>query len=161
MIPGLLLLLLVGVALSSRGSSATAAPSGEFLEWGYRDGKPFQLVLTSVGTDSAGRAALLRPDAAAAYVAMRDEAAKLGLTFVINRAFATFAQQQALRALYESGKGALAAPPGYSNHQQGIAVDVETVGPSADVFDWLTFNAARFNWKRTVPSEPWHWEFYL
>ena len=39
-----------------------------------------------------------------------------------------------------------------SNHQNGRALDL-TTSP------WLTDNAARFGFRRTVPSEAWHYEF--
>jgi hypothetical protein len=47
----------------------------------------------------------------------------------------------------------LAAAPGYSNHQSGRALDLT-------VSSWLANNAARFGFKRTVPSEAWHYEFF-
>ncbi len=59
-----------------------------------------------------------------------------------------------------------AAKPGWSNHQSGIAVDIRvhlTVvmlaeNKTSKEYRWLKANAARFGFKRTVKSEPWHWE---
>lgn len=127
--------------------------------WGYINGKPELLELVEVGVDAKGQPLLLRWDAAEAWGALRAAAAAEGVDLQLNSAFRYFEQQQALRALYEAGKGALAAPAGYSNHQGGVAVDVETEGGSNRAFVWLNVNAARFNFKRTVPAEPWHWEF--
>jgi len=62
------------------------------------------------------------------------------------------------------------APPGKSNHGNGIALDLNTGGyPSypgnpfnqgGKIMQWLTFNAHRFGFLRSVSSEAWHWEYY-
>ncbi len=71
-----------------------------------------------------------------------------------------------------------AAPQGRSNHQGGLALDINgmqskisgrtllisgsgKLGASiyGPVFDWMQKNAWKFGWRRTVPSEIWHWEF--
>jgi hypothetical protein len=65
------------------------------------------------------------------------------------------AEQQYLYDCYltkSCNNGNLAAKPGYSNHQNGRAVDVSTSS-------WLFANAAKFGFVRTVPSEDWHWEY--
>lgn len=62
------------------------------------------------------------------------------------------------------------AQPGKSNHGNGIALDLNTGGyPSypgtpflegGKIMKWLTENAHRFGFIRTVKSEAWHWEYY-
>jgi LAS superfamily LD-carboxypeptidase LdcB len=53
-----------------------------------------------------------------------------------------------------------AAPPGSSNHQNGIAFDIAVGGGSGDpIYDWLKKNAPARGFIRTVNKEPWHWEF--
>lgn len=47
------------------------------------------------------------------------------------------------------------ASPGYSNHGNGVAVDIHP-GP---IQAWLKSNASRFGWVNDVPSEPWHWSY--
>lgn len=53
------------------------------------------------------------------------------------------------------------APPGYSMHEQGLAIDF-TVGcctiksRSSAAFQWLASNAANYGFYN-LPSEPWHW----
>lgn len=47
------------------------------------------------------------------------------------------------------------ASPGYSNHGNGVAVDIH---PGA-IQQWLKGNAGRFGWVNDVPSEPWHWSY--
>ena len=58
--------------------------------------------------------------------------------------------------LYKQGKGNLAAPPGYSNHQSGKALDLNT--SAKGVYTWLSKHGATYGFRRTVPSEKWHWE---
>lgn len=48
--------------------------------------------------------------------------------------------------------------PGYSNHNLGIAFDIQTQGNEKS-FVWLSNNAEKFNFFRTVASEKWHWEY--
>lgn len=49
----------------------------------------------------------------------------------------------------------LTASPGYSNHGNGVAVDIHP-GP---IQAWLKGNAGRYGWVNDVPSEPWHWSY--
>lgn len=93
------------------------------------------------------------------YIAMRDDAKAQGVILKLNTAYRTMAEQQRLYALYKAGKGAKAALPGWSNHQMGLALDIESANGSNAAFHWLTANAAKYKFKRTVASEPWHWEF--
>jgi hypothetical protein len=60
--------------------------------------------------------------------------------------------------MYLNGTGNLAAKPGYSNHQSGHALDLNT--SSAGVYAWLEHHGATYGFKRTVPSEIWHWEYW-
>jgi len=101
----------------------------------------------------------LREDAAEAFRAMHAAAAAESVTLVVNSSFRSMEAQERLYAEYQAGTGNLAARPGYSNHQGGIAVDIQTGGTGTKVYAWLDRNAARYGFKRTVASEPWHWEF--
>lgn len=49
-----------------------------------------------------------------------------------------------------------AAPPGYSNHQSGHALDLNT--SASGVYSWLSNHGRAYAFRRTVPSERWHWE---
>jgi len=122
---------------------------------GYVNGLPVRLDVVKI--DAAGHQ--LRKDAAAAFMRMQSAAQAAGVTLVVNTAFRDMAFQERLYALYQAGTGNLAAKPGTSNHQGGVAVDVETAGGTNPAFVWLNNNAFRFGFKRTVASEPWHWEF--
>jgi peptidoglycan hydrolase CwlO-like protein len=53
------------------------------------------------------------------------------------------------------------ARPGFSMHEQGLAVDFQSNGSfinsrSNPAFGWLAANAGRFGFTN-LPSEPWHW----
>jgi hypothetical protein len=90
------------------------------------------------------------------YLAMKAAARKAGVALKIVSGFRTMAKQRELYRLYKLGKGNLAAPPGYSNHQSGLALDLNTSAPG--VYSWLSKHASTYGFRRTVPSEAWHWE---
>jgi LAS superfamily LD-carboxypeptidase LdcB len=65
------------------------------------------------------------------------------------------------------------APPGYSNHSNGMAVDFNTTQAKQKYaakkkqndawkktwfHDWLTHNARRFGFK-PLSTEAWHWDY--
>jgi LAS superfamily LD-carboxypeptidase LdcB len=61
----------------------------------------------------------------------------------------------------------LEAPPGVSNHSNGLAVGSVYYGANSDVqeqwrelwlYHWLKKNGKRFNFKQ-LPSEEWHWDY--
>lgn len=59
-----------------------------------------------------------------------------------------------------STTGNLAAVPGTSNHQNGIALDLNTGAKAgSDVYDWLVGNAWKYGFIRAVQKERWHWEW--
>jgi hypothetical protein len=67
-------------------------------------------------------------------------------------------------AIYEAPSSSCSpptAPPGTSNHEQGLAVDFTCNGGgalsrSSSCFTWLKANAAGYGFYN-LPSEPWHW----
>lgn len=90
-----------------------------------------------------------------AFLKMQKAAVAAGVNLTINSGFRTQSEQQYFYNCYKSGKcnnGNLAARPGYSNHQNGRALDLKTSS-------WLSSNAGKFGFRRTVPSEPWHYEY--
>lgn len=90
------------------------------------------------------------------YQRMHEAAARDGVQLRLVSGFRTMEHQRYLYALYRAGRGNLAAVPGQSNHQSGHALDLNTRAPG--VYPWLQRNAARYGFRRTVPTEPWHWE---
>jgi LAS superfamily LD-carboxypeptidase LdcB len=80
-------------------------------------------------------------------------------------AFRDMGTQERLYAAFLAGTGNLAAKPGFSNHQSGIAVDIE-VGRSfvSREYLWLDSHAHEYGFINTgktfqTQQEPWHWEF--
>jgi hypothetical protein len=94
---------------------------------------------------------------ASAFVSMAEAALDDGVELELTSGFRTHQRQTELYEEYLHESGPLAAKPGYSNHQSGHAVDINVWDWT--VFEWLDANAAKYGFKRTVPSEPWHWEY--
>lgn len=118
---------------------------------GYVRGKPVELELKSIGGGL-----YLRADVASWYNAMKAAASAMGVTLQPSgprSAFRTPEQQASLtieRAEY-------AAQVNHSPHQGGIAIDLETTNSATNA--WLTANAGKFGFRRTVSNEPWHFEY--
>jgi D-alanyl-D-alanine carboxypeptidase/Putative peptidoglycan binding domain len=133
----------------------TGGPSGGGrVVTGYVQGQPRQITLKPV---PGGKE--LRADAADAFNRMHAAARAAGINLTVNSGFRSMEQQRALYQAYLNGTGNLAARPGYSNHQGGIATDINVGGTGTSTYRWLANNASRFGFVRTVPSEPWHWEY--
>lgn len=135
--------------------------------------------LISIGTDTQGREVLLAPAAAAAWQAMRRCAADAGVELLPVSGFRSYARQcEILRRKREAGLDwdavlAVSAPPGYSEHHGGHALDLGTPGSEAlqenfgdtAAFRWLCRHAALFDFYLSYPRgnaqgydyEPWHW----
>lgn len=89
----------------------------------------------------------LRADAARAATAAVQESD----VPIVRSSFRTRRQQELLYENYLRG-GPLAAPPGKSKHEVGLALDAR--GTKA----WEVA-MEKHGWRRTVASEPWHWEY--
>ncbi len=95
---------------------------------------------------------------ARAVLAMRSAALAAGIELKLESGFRTVEEQRALFRAWRKGRGNKAARPGMSNHQSGRALDIAVVSvPGA--LAWLEANGASFGFKRTVKTEPWHWEY--
>jgi hypothetical protein len=81
------------------------------------------------------------------------DAKKDGVNLQITSANRTRAEQEVLYQKYLNGTGNLAAKPGTSNHESGLAIDF-TNTPGA--FAWLAKNAGRYGLKN-LKGEPWHY----
>lgn len=137
------------------------------------------LALAETGHD--GRQHQLIPEAASAWHAMKAAAHGEGIVLELVSAFRDVLEQaQIIRDKQARGMAmetilTLSAPPGYSEHHTGRALDINTPGCEAreepfedtDAFGWLTGNAGRFGFALSYPRgnplgftyEPWHW-FY-
>lgn len=115
---------------------------------GYNHGVPRTICVVTL------QGKLIEVNTARAFMRMQNAARASGISLVLNSGFRTMDQQRYLYDLYRRGVGNLAAYPGFSNHQSGIALDLGTAANS-----WLISHAASFGFRRTVPSEDWHWEW--
>ena len=150
-------LLALGVVVlgTVKASAATGTRVSRTSGTGYVNGRPVELELHDVGNGQS-----LRADAAAACLELLAAARAEGFALFVRSGFRTWDEQKALYQAYKAGTGALAAPPGYSNHQQGRSVDLGGVGSfTSTAYSWLTRNAARFGFRNDVASEYWHWTY--
>jgi LAS superfamily LD-carboxypeptidase LdcB len=125
----------------------------------YKNGQPIgKLKLVKV----AGR--LVSEPVAQAFLAMREAAKSVGVDLVLTSGFRTMEEQQRLWEAYQNGTGNLAAQPGYSNHQNGTAIDIKVWSSfQSPEYLWLAANAKRYGFVNTGKNfsqpEPWHWEY--
>jgi zinc D-Ala-D-Ala carboxypeptidase len=134
--------------LKQRGWSDILDPTAAS---GYRNGRRSQIDIVTVS------GAEVEVQTAQAFIAMRAAAADRGIDLWIHSGFRTRGQQAELYRAWKRGRGNKAARPGHSNHQSGRALDIAVSSPGA--LAWLSHNASRFGFKRTVRGEPWHWEY--
>lgn len=124
----------------------------------YKNGKPLgQIKLTVVDGVS------VETITAQAFRAMQAAAKAAGVHLTLASGFRTMEEQERLYKAYLDGTGNLAAKPGYSNHQNGIAIDIGVRSSfTSPEYLWLAQNAADFGFVNTGKNfsqpEPWHWE---
>ena len=114
---------------------------------------------------------------------MRNEAKKDGIFLVflsgyrsINLQNDIFYSLKSIRNQEASERARVSAPPGYSEHSTGFAIDIgdatqretdfEAEFENTDAFRWLIKNAAKFHFKlsfsknnKYIDYEPWHWRY--
>jgi LAS superfamily LD-carboxypeptidase LdcB len=120
---------------------------------GYQNGRAIKLEVTDVD------GVLVEVNTAKALLAMKHAADKDGVYLQAWSGFRSNEKQQELYDAWKAGSGNPAAKPGYSNHQSGRAVDINLLGVPKETYAWLLKHAGKFGFNRTVPSEPWHWEY--
>jgi zinc D-Ala-D-Ala carboxypeptidase len=142
--------------------------------------EPQELVVAETAPEE--REHLLVPLAATAWREMSAAARADGITLQIVSAFRGIERQgEIIRRKLALGISldqilAVSAPPGYSEHHSGCAVDLNTPGSppleptfeDTDAFRWLAGRAALFGFRLSFPRgnqfgyayEPWHWCFH-
>lgn len=135
--------------------------------------------LSVAETDATGVDYLLVPEAAAAWRTLKQAAHLDGIVVELVSAFRNVERQtEIIRDKLARGMPietilTLSAPPGYSEHHTGRAVDINTPGcePTEEPFEhteafrWLKQHAERFRFTLSYPRgnalgfiyEPWHW----
>ncbi len=137
--------------------------------------------LTLAEVEANGRKHLLTPDAARAWQQLKTAASRHGVDIFIVSAFRSVERQAAIiEGKLASGSTieqivTVNAPPFFSEHHTGCAVDIGTPGSAAlerefehtPAFAWLSANAHAFGFQLSYPLnnangyvyEPWHWRF--
>ena len=134
---------------ATRTSSANSGVPANLRAYG--NGRIPASQLTSIGGGHK-----LNSAAATKFTQMRADAAKAGVKIGVTDSYRSYSAQVDVarrKGLYKNG--GLAATPGTSKHGWGLAVDVKVNSAGQK---WLRQNAANYGFK-TIPREPWHWEF--
>ena len=114
---------------------------------------------------------------------MRKDAKNEGIYLVFLSGFRSIKLQEdifyslkSIRNQTASERARVSAPPGYSEHSTGYAIDIgdakfrqtdfEVEFENTDAFKWLKNNAAKYHFKlsfdknnKNVDYEPWHWRY--
>jgi D-alanyl-D-alanine carboxypeptidase len=126
----------------------------------------------------------LRQAAADQFLLMQRDAKAQGISLVPISAFRTVTEQEQLffeikqqRNQEARQRAEVSAPPGYSEHHTGYAVDIGDGSnqgthlsesfAQTKAFDWLQNNAAKYSFELSFPPnnpqgiayEPWHWRY--
>jgi D-alanyl-D-alanine carboxypeptidase len=126
----------------------------------------------------------LRKAAAKAFIEMQSDARRSGVILMPISAFRSKATQEKLffevkkqRNQQTRKRAEVSAPPGYSEHHTGYAIDIgDGRAPATNLsssfantaaFRWLQNNAAQYSFELSFPEnnpqginyEPWHWRF--
>jgi LAS superfamily LD-carboxypeptidase LdcB len=139
-------LALVFVLLAATSASADARTAT-----GYVGGAQTTIKVTDVGGKD------VEVKTAKAFRVMQKAARKAGVSLSIRSGYRSYKKQAQLYKDYRRGRGNLAAPPGYSNHESGRALDLYVTDHHA--YDWLREHGSTYGFHRTVPGEAWHWEY--
>lgn len=131
--------------------------------------------------DESGRKYLLTPETKQAWHAMKQAAQADGILLLMVSAFRSIQRQaEIIQAKLDGGDSlqavlSVCAPPGYSEHHTGRAIDITTPDePELEIsfeataaFAWLTEHAGQFGFVMSYPRgnrcgfqyEPWHWYY--
>lgn len=126
----------------------------------------------------------MHPSAAAQVDQIIADAKAAGIPLGAASGFRSWEQQRSLffdvkaeRGQSTATRAEVSAPPGYSEHHTGYAIDfIDVTADPADhlelafedtrVFAWLTNNASRYGFEMSFPKdnpnisyEPWHWRY--
>lgn len=115
-----------------------------------------------------------------AFIKMFKDAKKEDLTLIINSSFRSYEEQDEVYNEYLDSRGEeaankIAAKAGFSEHQTGMAIDIQTYGSNAktfeefDEFKWLQDNAHKYGFILRYPKdkeyltgyeyESWHYRY--
>ena len=122
-------------------------------------------------------------DMSKSLLKMRDDAKQDGINLVFLSGYRSISLQKdifyslkSMRNQIAAERAKVSAPPGYSEHSTGFAIDIgdaykretdfEVEFENTDAFRWLKENAAKYHFKlsfnknnKNVDYEPWHWRY--
>ncbi len=122
-------------------------------------------------------------DMSQSLLSMRQDAKMEGVNLVFLSGYRSIKLQEeifyslkSIRNQNASERARVSAPPGYSEHSTGFAIDIgdanyretdfEVEFENTDAFRWLKMNAAKYHFKlsfkknnRHINYEPWHWRY--
>ena len=126
----------------------------------------------------------LRKEAAQKFIQMQSDARRQGVILTALSGFRTVSEQEYLffaikaqRRQNASERAKVSAPPGYSEHHTGYAIDIgdgnlpatnfSTSFEETKAFQWLEKNAPRYSFELSfgkdnlqgISYEPWHWRY--
>lgn len=122
----------------------------------------------------------LKKEAALSFYKLSEDAKKKGYRIIIVSAYRSYTYQEKLFDYYVKEKGLnyalnCSAKPGHSEHQTGLAIDVEGSNFDYDLFeqsiefDWMKKNAYKYGFILRYPKgkehitgfkyEPWHYRY--
>lgn len=126
----------------------------------------------------------LREKAATKFLQMQQDAKRQGVILTPISGFRTISDQEYLffeikakRKQDVSKRAEVSAPPGYSEHHTGYAIDIgdgnapatnlSTNFDKTSAYQWLEKNAAKYSFELSFPKgnlqgisyEPWHWRY--
>ena len=129
---------------------------------------------------SYGENQKLKKDAYDAFIEMFNEAKKDNVTLIVNSSYRSYEIQDKTYSDYSSWYGVneadkIAARPGFSEHQTGLAIDIMTYKANrnnfeeTDAFKWLENNAYKYGYILRYPKdkeyltgysyESWHYRY--
>jgi zinc D-Ala-D-Ala carboxypeptidase len=159
---------------SGGGSSGSGSCQTSYGHIAHSEADPSSLVAAAGGEE-------LQRDAAAAFDKMQSTARNSGIDLSVVSGFRSVADQtdlwnnQVQRQGSASAAAKISAPPGYSEHHSGYALDIGANGvanltagfENTPTYDWLSKNAGSFGFEQSFTrtsaiganNEPWHWRY--
>ncbi|MBD2328998.1 M15 family metallopeptidase [Alkalinema sp. FACHB-956] len=155
----------------------------KFGHFPYQEADPSRLVNAGKFVrENYERSELLDQEAYEAFQQMKAAAASQGVYLMIISGFRSITDQAALferqiaRRGSESEAARSSAPPGYSEHHTGYALDIADQQSDTDLkvafqetaaYQWLVTNAYKYQFEQSFPLnnrqginfEPWHWRY--
>ena len=150
-------------------------------KFNYLDNTYNYQIMTKVSNKySYGENQMLTSETYEAFINMFNAAKKENLTLIINSSYRSYEDQEEIYQYYKKLKGEeyadkIAARLGHSEHQTGMAVDIQTYGSNSSTFEdfeefkWLQNNARKYGFILRYPKnkeyltgyeyESWHYRY--